>query len=178
MLILFCFLQTVPWFRFNPDELYGVIYTNVDEMVSGLEEWLADCTPKILILGELQDGLAFDPAFKRQTGKQLTHWIIPMFSEQDTHRLIFLSKSTLIRYALELPPTPQVVFSWSVNAEYVGRKWEHGTPLPSKRFEAARIMRGSDGLFDSACIRWCLTRAGDRDMPRRSTRSMSLSRKW
>ncbi len=30
---------------------------------------------------------------------------------------------------------------WSVNAEYVGRTWEHGTPLPSKRVEAAAKMK-------------------------------------
>ena len=29
----YCFLQTVPRFRFRPDELYGLVYTNVDEMV-------------------------------------------------------------------------------------------------------------------------------------------------
>ncbi len=44
---------------------------------------------------------------------------------------------------LELEPTPQVVFSWSVNAEEVAARWEHGTPLPSQRFEAARRMKAA-----------------------------------
>ena len=34
-----------------------------------------------------------------------------------------------------------MVFSWSVNAEEVAEKWEHGAPLPSKRFEAAEEMK-------------------------------------
>ena len=30
----YCFLQTVPWFRFHPDELYGLVYTNVADMLA------------------------------------------------------------------------------------------------------------------------------------------------
>lgn len=137
----YCFLQTVPWFRFNPDQLYGLVYTNIDDMIEELKEWLDDPVPKMLIVGELQDGLVFDTAFKKVTGKPLTHWIIPMFAKQKRHRLIFLTKSTEIQHALELEPTDRVVFSWSVNAEEVAQKWEHGTPLPSKRFEAAEEMK-------------------------------------
>jgi spore photoproduct lyase len=137
----YCFLQTVPWFRFNPDQLYGLVYTNVDDMVGELTDWLDDPVPKMLIVGELQDGLVFDTAFKKVTSKPLTHWIIPMFAQQKRHRLIFLTKSTEIQHALELPSTDRVVFSWSVNAEEVAQKWEHGAPLPSKRFAAAETMK-------------------------------------
>jgi spore photoproduct lyase len=137
----YCFLQTVPWFRFNPDQLYGLVYTNIDDMLNELKEWLEDPVPKMLIVGELQDGLVFDTAFKKVTGKPLTHWIIPLFANQKRHRLIFLTKSTEIRHALRLTPTDRVVFSWSVNAEEVAQKWEHGTPPPSKRFDAAEEMK-------------------------------------
>lgn len=139
----YCFLQTVPWFRFNPDELYGLVYTNVDDMVEELEKWLQDAVPKMLIVGELQDGLVFDTAFKKVTGKPLTHWIIPLFAAQKRHRLIFLTKSVEIRHALKLEPTDRVVFSWSVNAEEVARRWEDGAPLPSKRFVAAEKMKSA-----------------------------------
>jgi spore photoproduct lyase len=137
----YCFLQTVPWFRFRPDELYGLVYTNTEDMVAEVKEWLADSTPKMMIAGELQDGLVFDSAYKKATGAPLTHLLIPLFAAQKKHRLIFLTKSTQIQHALELAPTSQVVFSWSVNAEEVGRKWEHGTPLPSDRFDAAAKMK-------------------------------------
>ncbi len=137
----YCFLQTVPWFRFHPEELYGLVYTNVHEMLAEVEEWLDDPIPKMMIVGELQDGLVFDSAYKKVNGKALTHLIIPLFAAQKRHRLIFLTKSTQIQFALELPATPQVVFSWSVNAEEVGRRWEHGTPPPSERFSAAARMK-------------------------------------
>ena len=91
----------------------------------------------MLIVGELQDGLAFDSAYAAKTGKALTHHLIPLFANQDRHRLIFLTKSTLIRHALKLEATPQVVFSWSVNSEYAAKKWEIGAPPPRRRFEAA-----------------------------------------
>ena len=137
----YCFLQTTPWFRFNPDQLYGLVYTNVDDMLRELDVWLSDAVPKMMIVGELQDGLVFDQAFEKITGKPLTHWIIPRFAAQSRHRLIFLTKSIDIDRAIELAPTPQVVFSWSVNAEEVAAQWEHGTPLPSKRFAAAQEMK-------------------------------------
>jgi DNA repair photolyase len=74
-------------------------------------------------------------------GTPLTHLLIPLFAAQERHRLIFLTKSTQIQHALDLTPTSQVVFSWSVNAEHVGKTWEHGTPLPSERFDAAERMK-------------------------------------
>ena len=137
----YCFLQTTPWFRFNPDQLHGLVYTNVDDMLRELDVWLSDPVPKMMIVGELQDGLVFDQAFQKITGKPLTHWIIPRFAAQSHHRLIFLTKSIAIDRAIELAPTPQVVFSWSVNAEEVAAQWEHGTPLPSERFAAAQKMK-------------------------------------
>jgi DNA repair photolyase len=137
----YCFLQTVPWFRFHPDELYGLVYTNTADMLAEVREWLRDPLPKMMIVGELQDGLVFDPAYKKVNGVALTHLLIPLFAAQKKHRLIFLTKSTQIEFALQLPASPQVVFSWSVNAEEVGRRWEHGAPLPSERFAAAEKMK-------------------------------------
>jgi spore photoproduct lyase len=139
----YCFLQTVTWFRCQPEQLYGLVYTNVDDMLKELDKWLADPTPKMMIIGELQDGLVFDSAYKKVTGKPLTHWIIPRFAAQKRHRLIFLTKSTQIQHAVQLAPTRQVVFSWSVNAETVSAQWEHGTPAPAERFAAARQMKAA-----------------------------------
>ena len=139
----YCFLQTTPWFRFNPEQLYGLVYTNIDDMLRELDVWLEDRIPKMMIVGELQEGLVFERAFKKVTGKPLTHWIVPKFAEQSRHRLVFLTKSTQVQYALELEATQQVVFSWSVNAEEVAARWEHGTPLPSERFKAAETMKNA-----------------------------------
>jgi spore photoproduct lyase len=119
----------------------GQVYGNYQQMLGEVKDWLACPTPRMLIVGELQDGLAFDSAYASVTGKPLTHHLIPLFAAQKRHRLIFLTKSTLIKHALKLSPTPQVVFSWSVNAEHVGRRWEQGAPLPSRRFAAAEMMQ-------------------------------------
>jgi spore photoproduct lyase len=139
----YCFLQPLAPFRVHPEQLYGLVYTNVDKMLGELDGWLADPTPKSMIIGELQDGLVFDTAYQKVTGTPLTHWVIPRFAAQSRHKLIFLTKSTLIEHALELPATPQVYFSWSVNAEAVAEKWELGAPLPSARFAAARRMKSA-----------------------------------
>lgn len=137
----YCFLQTTTFFRFNKAALMGLVYDNWRQMIDEVERWLSSSTPRMLIVGELQDGLAFDSAYKAVTGNSLTEHLIPLFAAQDRHRLIFLTKSTLIKHALTLEPTKQVVFSWSVNAEYAGRRWEQGTPPPNRRFAAAAKMQ-------------------------------------
>jgi spore photoproduct lyase len=137
----YCFLQTTTFFRFNKEALMGLVYSNWQQLIKEVKDWLSCPVPRMLIVGELQDGLAFDSAYETVTGKPLTHHLIPLFASQDRHRLIFLTKSTLIKHALELEPTRQVVFSWSVNAERAARKWELGTPLPSSRFAAAAKMQ-------------------------------------
>lgn len=137
----YCFLQTTTFFRFNKAALMGLVYGNWQEMLEEVKDWLTASTPRMLIVGELQDGLAFDSAYAAVTGKPLTHHLIPLFAAQKRHRLIFLTKSTLIKHALMLEATPQVVFSWSVNAERVGKCWEEGAPLPSSRFAAATRMK-------------------------------------
>lgn len=137
----YCFLQTTTIFRVNKAALMGLIYGNWEEMVDEVKRWLDWPTPRMLIVGELQDGLAFDNAYAAVTGRPLTHHLIPLFAAQRRHRLIFLTKSALVKNALALEPTPQVVFSWSVNADYVARRWEHGAPRPKSRFKAAAIMQ-------------------------------------
>jgi spore photoproduct lyase len=137
----YCFLQTVAYFRVNKAALMGQVYRNVDDLLDEVREWLTAPTPRMLIVGELQDGLAFDSAYASVTGKPFTHHIIPLFAAQQRHRLIFLTKSTLIKHALQMEPTPQVIFSWSVNAEYVSKKWEIGAPSPSGRFNVAKTMK-------------------------------------
>jgi spore photoproduct lyase len=137
----YCFLQTTQSYVHRPEWLCGAIYKNVDKMVCEVRHWLSGPGRKMLICGELQDGLVFDSAYKKETGKALTHHLIPLFAGQSRHRLIILTKSIEIQHTLELAPTSQVVFSWSVNSEYMGRTTETGAPLPSERFQAARRMK-------------------------------------
>jgi len=137
----YCFLQTTTYFRFNKKALMGQVYGNWRQMIEEVEEWLESSTPRMLIVGELQDGLAFDSAYAAVTGRPLTHHLIELFASQRRHRLIFLTKSTLIQHALRLQATPQVVFSWSINAEYPAQRWELGAPPPRRRIAAAMRMK-------------------------------------
>src|SRR5262245_57695607 len=137
----YCCLQTLPEVRFNKQARTGLVYDNWQDMVAEVKRWLMSPVPRMLIVGDLQDGLAFDSAYAAATGKPLTHHLVPLFAAQDRHRLIFLTKSTLVKHALKLEPTPQVIFSWSVNSDHVGRRWEQGAPLPSRRLDAATRMQ-------------------------------------
>lgn len=137
----YCFLQTTAFFRFNKKALMGQVYGNWRQMLEEVEEFLESSTPRMLIVGELQDGLAFDSAYAAVTGRPLTHHLIDLFASQKRHRLIFLTKSTLVHHAMRLRPTPQVVFSWSINAEYPAQRWEIGAPPPRRRLAAATRMR-------------------------------------
>jgi len=137
----YCFLQATPSYVFKHYPLHGAIFSNWKQMLEEIDIWLKHPTPRMLVVGELQDGLAFDSIYKKQFGISLTEMLIPRFARQDRHQLLFLSKSIDIKNALDLQPTNQIIFSWSVNAEAAARRWEQGAPSPSKRFKAARQMK-------------------------------------
>lgn len=137
----YCFLQAVPSYVFRRYPLQGAIFENWQDMLHEVQEWLNDSTPRTLLVGELQDGLAFESTYKKMMGKSLTQMLVPLFAAQDRHRLVFLTKSTAIQFTMELQPTPQVVFSWSINAEEAARRWEVGAPSPKRRLEAAGKMK-------------------------------------
>ncbi|MBU1935993.1 hypothetical protein KKG05_01215 [bacterium] len=110
-------------------------------MLRELDKWLQSSKGRVLVLGELQESLAFERAYKELAGQSLTEMLIPRFAEQEKTQLLFLSKSVEIKYAKKLIPTDRVIFSWSVNSETAANRWEKGAPRPSKRFEAAEEMK-------------------------------------
>lgn len=137
----YCFLQATPSYVFGHYPIKGAIFGNWQDMIREVENWLEHPVPRMLVIGELQDGLAFDSAYRKVAGKSITEMLIPLFAQQKKHRLLFLTKSTAVSNALKLPPTNQVVFSWSVNAEEAARRWEVGAPAPQRRIEAARKIK-------------------------------------
>lgn len=146
----YCFLQGTLSYVFGHYPLEGAVFENWADMVREVERGLEHPVPRVLVVGELQDGLAFDGAYKRLAGKSLTEMLIPLFAAQQTHRLLFLTKSVLTRYARELPSTDRVIFSWSVNAEEAAHRWETGAPSPSKRLQAAVEMRWGSAKLETA----------------------------
>jgi spore photoproduct lyase len=134
----YCFLQATPSYVFGSYPLEGAIFANSGEMVAAVEKWLEWATPRALLVGELQDGMAFERAYRAISGRSLTEMLVPLFASQRLHRLIFLTKSTEIEYVRPMRVTDRVVFAWSVNAGDVSAKWERGAPAPELRLAAAR----------------------------------------
>jgi spore photoproduct lyase len=90
--------------------------------------------------GEKLDSLSFD------TLTDYTKFLVPFFSatpQLKNSRLLLVSKSTNIRNLLELAEsdpsvTERVILSWSINCDQFASQYENGSPLPSRRLEAAQ----------------------------------------
>lgn len=88
--------------------------------------------PEMLNTGELADSLMGEKS------DSFSKFIIPIFEKQRKHKVLFLTKSNNVRHLLEIPEHNQAVISFSVNADYVARKWENGAPTVDQRLDAAR----------------------------------------
>jgi spore photoproduct lyase len=137
----YCFLQATPSYVFGTYPLSGAIFENYPDMIRTIERWLEHPRPRTLVVGELQDGLAFDQAYRSLCGKTLTELLVPLFASQDRHKLVFLTKSVEVHQALRMKPTDRVSFAWSVNSDEAAERWEKGAPPPRSRLEAARLLR-------------------------------------
>ncbi len=96
-------------------------------------------TPEILNTGEIADSLMWE-----NSSKPFAKFIIPMFEEQDKHKVLFVTKSDNIKNLLEINPHNQVIVSFSLNADEVARRWERGAPPVDRRIEAGRKLSQAD----------------------------------
>jgi len=87
-----------------------------------------DLEPSIFNSGELSDSL-MDPRIMEK--------IADKFEEQTKHKLLLLTKSANTSFLME-KPRKQTIVSFSINCRETWRRWEHKTPPPEKRIEAAR----------------------------------------
>ncbi len=90
-------------------------------------------TPEILNTGEIADSLMWEGS-----NKSFSKFIIPIFEEQDRHKVLFVTKSNNIKSLLEINPHNQVIASFSLNADEVAQRWERGAPSVHRRIEAGR----------------------------------------
>ncbi|MFQ6095865.1 MAG: spore photoproduct lyase family protein [Candidatus Bathyarchaeia archaeon] len=93
--------------------------------------------PQVVNTGELADSLMgehLNPPF--------SEWIVKLFGRYGQHRVLFLSKMTHIQNILHLNPFLMwiPIFSWSLNANPVACRWEHGAPSVKDRLEAAQTL--------------------------------------
>jgi len=90
-------------------------------------------TPEILNTGEIADSLMWE-----NSSKPFSKFIIPLFEQQNRHKVLFVTKSDHIGNLLETNPHGQVVISFSLNADEVAKRWERGAPSIARRIEAGR----------------------------------------
>jgi len=89
---------------------------------------------EVLNTGELADSLMTE-----NTKKPFSSFIIPLFEEQDQHKVLFVTKSTSIKNLTEMKNHAQVIVSFSLNAPSVAKEWERAPPVEN-RIETAKIL--------------------------------------
>lgn len=140
----YCFLQTQYPYRSGKYDIKGTLFSNLRDIVPEAQHWLQQQqTPAGLILGENQDGLAFEGAYKKELGVTPLELLIPLFNDENPvgHLLIVLSKFTSTSYAEALGPSPNVVFSWSLSLPTISRDYEKKVASLEARLAKAAEMK-------------------------------------
>jgi len=91
---------------------------------------------EILNTGELADSLMTE-----NTQSPFSRFIIPLFEDQESHKVLFVTKSTYIKNLAQMKNNTHAIVSFSLNAPIVARKWERA-PSVEKRIESAKILNG------------------------------------
>lgn len=142
----YCFLQTQYPYRSGLYDIKGTIFSNLEELRQEARRWLQQQkTPAGLILGENQDGLAFEGAYKKLLGVTPLEILIPLFRDVNPtgHLLIVLSKFTSSNHAEALGPSANVVFSWSLSLPTISRDYEKKVASLEARLDKAAEMKAA-----------------------------------
>lgn len=110
------------------------IYSNIEKALDELKS-MADVNshlPFRVGTGEIIDSLALDELTLN------SRKLISFFSQFPKWTLEFKTKSDQVDQFLDLGPASNTVVSWSLNADYVIRKEEHGTASLNSRLQAAQ----------------------------------------
>jgi len=126
-----CYLKGT--FRFQPTKTKPV-FKDREKIELHTRRFLEEvATPGILNTGEIADSLMGEGL-----SEPFSRFIIPMFEEQDRHKVLFVTKSDNIKNLLQIHPHNQTIISFSLNADEVARKWERGAPSIDRRIDAGR----------------------------------------
>jgi DNA repair photolyase len=122
----YCFLQNQYPYRSKLYDIKGTLFENLSDIVPEVKKWLKRPGKQGLILGENQDGLAFESPYKKLLGFTPLELLIPLFENENPvgHTLIVLSKFTSTQYAESLGGIKNVVFSWSLSLPSISKKYE------------------------------------------------------
>jgi len=126
-----CYLKGT--FRFLPTRTRPVV-KDYEKIELHTRRFLEEVTtPEILNTGEIADSLMWEGS-----SEPFSKFIIPMFEEQDRHKVLFVTKSDNIKHLLEIDNHNQAIMSFSLNADEVAKRWERGAPSVDRRIEAGR----------------------------------------
>jgi spore photoproduct lyase len=126
-----CYLKGT--FRFQPTKTKPV-FKDCNKIELHTRRFLEEVTtPEILNTGEIADSLMGEGL-----SKPFSKFIIPIFEEQNKHKVLFVTKSDKIKHLLEINPYNQAIISFSLNADEVAKRWERGAPSVDRRIEAGR----------------------------------------
>ena len=126
-----CYLKGT--FRFRPEGTKPVI-KDLKKIELHTRRFLGELTtPEILNTGEIADSLMAEGS-----SEPFSKFIIPMFEEQNRHKVLFVTKSDNIKHLLEINPHNEAIISFSLNADEVAKRWERGAPSIDRRIEAGR----------------------------------------
>ncbi|MBC7128213.1 MAG: hypothetical protein H5T45_00570 [Thermoplasmatales archaeon] len=129
-----CYLNGTFRFRPNGKKPYA---KNIEKVKSHLLSFFEQVKkPYVLNSGEISDSLVFEG-----TEYAITKTIIPLFLQQDKHKLLILTKSVDINDLLKVP-SDKIIVSYSINAEEVARRWEKA-PSIEKRLKAISILQSA-----------------------------------
>jgi hypothetical protein len=139
----YCFLQTQLPYRKGDYDLKGTLFRNLPAIVPEAKGWLKQAIPAGLIIGENQDGLAFEQPYKKLLGVTPLELLIPLFNDENPigHTLIVLSKFTSTHYAEAFGPSPNIVFSWSLSLPSISHAYEKKVASLSARLNKAAEMK-------------------------------------
>lgn len=141
----YCFLQTQYPYRSGRYDIKGTLFDNLRDIVPEVLHWLKQPIPSGLIIGENQDGLAFEGPYKKEIGVTPLELLIPLFSSLETnpigHSLIVLSKFTTTQFAEELGASNNVIFSWSLSLPSISRDYEKKVASLDARLKKAGEMK-------------------------------------
>ncbi|HSK73041.1 MAG TPA: hypothetical protein VK892_15180, partial [Pyrinomonadaceae bacterium] len=141
----YCFLQTQYPYRSGMYDIKGTLFDNLTDIVPEVRKWLKRSGRQGLIIGENQDGLAFESPYKKLLGVTPLELLIPLFQNENPngHTLIILSKFTATKYAEVFGASRHVVFSWSLSLPSISQKYEKKVASLKARLKKALEMKNA-----------------------------------
>lgn len=126
----YCYLKgTFRWQGWKGRE--QTVFSNQDQLLEEIEEFLMLEKPSILHTGEISDSLAVpgSDTFMARLAKR--------FGQQRKHTLLLLTKSDNVDVLLRAEHNGQTVIGFSINPELIAERFEIGAANTQQRLEAA-----------------------------------------